>query len=69
MNQFYIYILLALLSYGGVHLIRRYAEKRQLLDAPNERSSHVSPTPRGGGLMIVLLVTGAGLWSVFEAGF
>lgn len=69
MNQFYIYILLAFLSYGGVHLIRRYAEKRQLLDAPSERSSHSTPTPRGGGLMIVLLVTGAGLWSVVEAGF
>jgi hypothetical protein len=27
------------------------------------------PTPRGGGLAIVVLVTGAGLWSASEAGF
>ena len=69
MNQFYIFILFTLLSYSGVYLIRYYAEKRQLLDAPNERSSHSTPTPRGGGWMIVLLVTGAGLWSVIAAGF
>ena len=27
------------------------------------------PTPRGGGLAIVVLVTGAGLWSASDAGF
>lgn len=36
------------------------------MDRPNERSSHVIPTPRGGGLAIVLLVIGTGLW-VIEA--
>jgi UDP-N-acetylmuramyl pentapeptide phosphotransferase/UDP-N-acetylglucosamine-1-phosphate transferase len=59
----------ALLSYLGVWIIRRYAENRQLLDHPNERSSHSMPTPRGGGLAIVVLVTGAGLWSASDAGF
>ena len=33
---------------------RRYALKGGLLDVPNDRSSHVSPTPRGGGVAIVL---------------
>lgn len=33
--------------------VRRYALKR-LLDIPNARSSHRQPTPRGGGLAIVL---------------
>jgi Fuc2NAc and GlcNAc transferase len=33
--------------------IRIYALKR-LVDVPNERSSHATPTPRGGGLAIVL---------------
>jgi Fuc2NAc and GlcNAc transferase len=28
--------------------------RRRLLDLPNERSSHARPTPRGGGLAIVL---------------
>ena len=33
---------------------RRYALKGGLLDVPNERSSHALPTPRGGGVAIVL---------------
>lgn len=33
---------------------RRYALKGGLLDVPNERSSHETPTPRGGGVAIVL---------------
>lgn len=35
-------------------LVRRYALSRQLLDQPNERSSHSVPTPRGGGVAIVI---------------
>jgi glycosyltransferase WbpL len=66
-TQLLIFILLAILSYLGVWIIRRYAEKRQLLDHPNERSSHSLPTPRGGGLAIVLLVTGTAVWFVNEA--
>jgi UDP-N-acetylmuramyl pentapeptide phosphotransferase/UDP-N-acetylglucosamine-1-phosphate transferase len=61
------FVLLTLLSYLGVWIIRRYAEKRQLLDHPSERSSHSMPTPRGGGLAIVLIVTGTGLWFMREA--
>jgi len=30
-----------------------YLKRRRLLDHPNERSSHTSPTPRGGGLGMV----------------
>jgi Fuc2NAc and GlcNAc transferase len=36
--------------------IKTFAVERSLLDHPNERSSHSSPTPRGGGLAIVLTV-------------
>ena len=35
-------------------VLRRYALTRSLLDIPNERSSHSVPTPRGGGVAIVL---------------
>ncbi|VEG90370.1 MraY family glycosyltransferase [Legionella spiritensis] len=35
-------------------LIRRYALATDLLDIPNDRSSHALPTPRGGGLSFVL---------------
>lgn len=56
--------ILALLSHLLVRLIRRYAERRQILDHPTERGLHVTPTPRGGGLAIVLIVIGTGLWFV-----
>lgn len=35
-------------------LLRRYALARSVLDIPNARSSHSVPTPRGGGVAIVL---------------
>jgi glycosyltransferase WbpL len=34
-------------------LMRRIALQRNLIDVPNERSSHAAPTPRGGGVGIV----------------
>jgi Fuc2NAc and GlcNAc transferase len=34
--------------------VRRFALSRGLLDVPNERSSHLVPTPRGGGVAIAL---------------
>ncbi len=49
-------------------LMRGYALRKNLIDVPNVRSSHVSPTPRGGGVAIVtaffasiLLLTSLGL--------
>jgi Fuc2NAc and GlcNAc transferase len=41
-------------SWLGTVGVLRYAHARDLLDHPNERSSHVAPTARGGGLAIVL---------------
>lgn len=34
--------------------VRRYALASQLLDHPNARSSHTTPTPRGGGIAVVV---------------
>ncbi|WP_443695764.1 MraY family glycosyltransferase [Pseudomonas sp.] len=34
--------------------LRRYALSKSLIDVPNARSSHTVPTPRGGGVAIVL---------------
>lgn len=42
-------------SWLGVGIFRRSRLARELLDVPNERSSHSAPTPRGGGLIIVLV--------------
>jgi Fuc2NAc and GlcNAc transferase len=38
-----------------VAAIRRLLLRRGLLDIPNARSSHVAPTPRGGGIAIVMV--------------
>jgi len=60
-SQVMILLLLALgiigylLSYLGVVALRHWAEKRHIIDIPNERSSHTRPIPRGGGLLIVLI--------------
>lgn len=35
-------------------LLRRYALAKSLIDIPNARSSHSIPTPRGGGVAIVI---------------
>lgn len=39
--------------------LRKYALSREMLDVPNERSSHRVVTPRGGGVAIVLTFIGA----------
>ncbi|RWU17776.1 glycosyl transferase [Pseudomonas alkylphenolica] len=38
--------------------LRRYALNKQIIDVPNARSSHSVPTPRGGGVGIVLTFLG-----------
>jgi UDP-N-acetylmuramyl pentapeptide phosphotransferase/UDP-N-acetylglucosamine-1-phosphate transferase len=58
----------------GVRLITPWLAARAVLDRPNERSSHLHPTPRGGGIVVVTVLvtafwaiqigTGAPLWRV-----
>lgn len=38
-------------------MVRRFALTHGVMDIPNERSSHTTATPRGGGLSIVLACT------------
>lgn len=47
-------IALVFLSFILTWLIRLWTLKFKILDIPNKRSSHSSPTPRGGGLAIVI---------------
>ncbi|TVT58145.1 MAG: glycosyltransferase family 4 protein [Sedimenticola thiotaurini] len=49
------FLLAGLSSFVLTGFLRRYALKRNLLDVPNIRSSHQIPTPRGGGMAIVLV--------------
>lgn len=51
------------LSFALTFCLIRYAHARRVLDIPNARSSHTVPTPRGGGVAIVVsfLVASAAL--------
>ncbi len=56
------FTLAALLTLG----VRGVALRHSMLDVPNARSSHTVPTPRGGGVAIVMvLVVGLGLLAAF----
>ncbi len=50
-----------LLALGIALVVSRKARFFGLLDVPNTRSSHIKPTPRGGGLGIFIAVT-LGVW-------
>ena len=52
----------AALALMGAYIVFRHAGRRGLLKDPNHRSSHVQPTPNGGGLGIVVASTVAGVW-------
>lgn len=53
-----LFIIAALLSAAFVELIRVWTHHKQILDHPGHRSSHTQPTPRGGGIAIVVLTLG-----------
>lgn len=60
-NPFFVYIALFFLSLFLTWIVKYYAIHKAILDHPNERSSHTLPTPRGGGLAIVItFYVGAG---------
>ncbi|GHT80823.1 glycosyltransferase WbpL [Betaproteobacteria bacterium] len=46
--------LITLLAFILTAAMRAYAHSHQLIDVPGARSSHTAPTPRGGGLAIVV---------------
>ena len=56
------------LSTGITGLMRVYAKRSNLLDVPNQRSSHQVATHRGGGLSIVVVFLGAviGLYNLWQ---
>lgn len=64
----WILLLAGVMSWALTGYLRRYALTKNLIDIPNERSSHSIPTPRGGGVAIVAafltmlpVLTGMGL--------
>jgi len=53
-NRLLLFGLIAVMSAFLTGLVCRYALARSILDVPNARSSHSTPTPRGGGVAIVV---------------
>lgn len=49
-------LLIAILtfSYFVTLFYKKWAVKKSIIDIPNERSSHTIPTPRGGGIAIII---------------
>lgn len=53
MTFWWFLLLTSAVSLALTGFLRRYALAKNLIDIPNERSSHSVPTPRGGGVAIV----------------
>jgi Fuc2NAc and GlcNAc transferase len=64
-NAFYQLIIGAVCSYFLVLVMLPYLQKN-LIDTPNQRSSHQLPTPRGGGISFV--ISGTILTFIFNTG-
>lgn len=59
--------LMFVLACGFTFLSLRYAVNGGLMDMPNHRTSHIAPTPRGGGIAITLcLLLGAAFLQAFS---
>jgi glycosyltransferase WbpL len=54
MSTWFLMLAIVCISICMTGVLRRYALAYSLLDLPNMRSSHTLPTPRGGGLAIVI---------------
>lgn len=57
--NFILYILAGFfLTVVGIELFLKWSRKNRIFDIPNERSSHRTPTPVGGGMVIVIVSLG-----------
>lgn len=54
MNNLYVFAVSLVLGISGAYVISRYGYILKLTDIPSERSSHTRPTPKGGGIGILL---------------
>jgi len=52
---FLVFACVTFVSVIGVNQLRNWLKTSKIYDIPNDRSAHSVPTPRGGGLVIVVL--------------
>lgn len=62
MNLWLPLLLFFVLAWVLTALVLMMARRAKLIDVPNARSSHQQPTPRGGGLAIVVSLAAASPW-------
>lgn len=65
LQPFFVIVFSMLVAWWLTGLARRYALRRDMLDIPNQRSSHSAPTPRGGGIAIILVAAGMHLFAAW----
>ncbi|MEK9648850.1 MAG: glycosyltransferase family 4 protein [Gammaproteobacteria bacterium] len=63
MNSFLVLPVAFFLSFIGTWGIIKLATHKHWLDQPNERSSHVAPTPTGGGVAFVLVFSAVAIFA------
>lgn len=69
MKEYFGFFAVFLTTLFGTEIFRRWSLRKELFDVPNERSSHTVPTPRGGGLIIVIVcLTAYTLWTLTISG-
>jgi len=65
--QVVLFAVCAIAALGGTRALLNWLEARAILDTPNERSSHQTPTPKGGGIAVIAVILaawiGLGLWT------
>lgn len=62
------FVFVALMSAAGTYAVRWYALQRSIVDIPNERSSHTTATPRGGGVAVVVSFFAGLVWLWLDGG-
>jgi len=58
-TEYIVFVAAFVVTYVGVGWFRSWSLRKGYLDHPNERSSHETPTPRGGGLIIAAVTLAA----------
>ena len=68
--QALLFVVIATAAFAGTGALLPFLRARAIFDHPNERSSHNTPTPKGGGLalMAVVLAAWVGLGLYLESG-